>query len=114
MIQDPEFRKVRPASLSCLQEQAERRRQEHNRQLLEKMVSGEPLRAFDSQASWFPPRPVIKKDPKAIEKLYGSAVSVGGQNKPRLQIAQTNEKVTEIGRESREHTRRQEPAPSPD
>ena len=111
MNQDHDHRKPRPASLHDL---SERRRHDHNRQLLEKMVSGEPLWAFDSNASWFPPRPVVKKDPKAIEKLYGSAVSIGVPNQPRLQTVQANEKVTDIGNKSRENTSRPDSSRSPD
>jgi hypothetical protein len=29
--------------------------------------------AFDSQASYFPARPLVKKDPKELARLYGPA-----------------------------------------
>ena len=35
------------------------------------MRQGESLNRFDAQESWFPPRPVIEKDEKALSKLYG-------------------------------------------
>lgn len=108
---DHEDKKPRPVGLVEL---SEKRRQEHNRQLLEKMVSGEPLWAFDSNASWFPQRPVVKKDPKAIEKLYGSAVSIETPNQTRLQAVRVNEKVTDIGNKSREFNSRPESLRSPD
>ncbi|MEY4630503.1 MAG: hypothetical protein RIQ81_623 [Pseudomonadota bacterium] len=79
---------------SSLQELSDRRRQDHNRQLLEKMASGQPLWAFDSNASWFPPRPLVQKDPKAIEKLYGSAVSVDPRPVAPLK------RVDDLGQES--------------
>jgi hypothetical protein len=46
-------------------------RQKRNQEVLEKMKSGESLMKYDSSASWFPPRPIIKKDRKAIEVLHG-------------------------------------------
>ena len=46
-------------------------RKRHNVELLRRMRSGEALWSFDSTASWFPPRPVIAKDPRAIFRLYG-------------------------------------------
>lgn len=48
-----------------------RLRREHNQDLIRRMRNGESLTSFDSQASWYPPRPTITKDPKAIAKLYG-------------------------------------------
>ena len=52
-----------------LNEQALKRKQ-HNRKILKKMAKGESLSTFNSQSSWFPPRPIIKKDKTAIKKLY--------------------------------------------
>lgn len=45
-------------------------RKQRNADLLRRMRSGEPLTSFDSRASWFPPRPIIKKDAREIERLY--------------------------------------------
>jgi hypothetical protein len=42
----------------------------HNKELIERMKSGETLQRYTAQSSWFPPRPMIKKDLKAIETLY--------------------------------------------
>lgn len=51
-------------------------RKRHNEQLIRRMKSGEPLWSYDSKASWFPPRPMIEKDPDAIKRLYdGSTTS---------------------------------------
>ena len=47
-------------------------RRKHNSEILKRMQSGDSLKSYESSASWFPPRPVIQKDPKAIEKLYKS------------------------------------------
>jgi hypothetical protein len=46
-------------------------RLEHNRDVLQRLKSGDSLQSFDSIASWFPARPVIQKDATAITKLYG-------------------------------------------
>lgn len=45
-------------------------RKKHNKDLLRRMQAGESLKAFDSSSSWFPPRPVIRKDQDAIRRLY--------------------------------------------
>lgn len=45
-------------------------RKQRNEQLIRRMKAGEPLWSYDSKASWFPPRPVIEKDPQAIKRLY--------------------------------------------
>jgi hypothetical protein len=42
----------------------------HNKDLIERMKSGDTLQRYNAQSSWFPPRPVIKKDLKAIDMLY--------------------------------------------
>jgi len=52
-----------------------KRRLDHNRGIIDRMNSGEPLWAFDSKSSWLPPRPTIEKDPKAIGQLYGTGVN---------------------------------------
>jgi len=46
------------------------RRKEHNSDLVRRMRSGEPLNAIDSKASWYPPRPIIKKDQVEMARLY--------------------------------------------
>lgn len=50
-------------------------RKRHNEQLIRRMKAGEPLWSYDSKASWFPPRPMIEKDPEAIKRLYSNAQS---------------------------------------
>jgi hypothetical protein len=47
-------------------------RTRHNIDLIRRMRDGEPLKSFDSRASWFPPRPVIEKDSRAVSSLYGA------------------------------------------
>lgn len=54
------------------QKQIRKLRKRHNHDLIKRMREGDPLKGFDNQSSWFPPRPVIKKDEKAIAKLYKS------------------------------------------
>lgn len=48
----------------------EQKRREHNGDLIRRMKDGETLTSFDSTSSWFPPRPIVKKDQRAIERLY--------------------------------------------
>lgn len=45
------------------------KRQEENADLLERMKRGEPLQRPSSE-SWFPDRPKIEKDFKAVKRLY--------------------------------------------
>lgn len=48
-------------------------RLERNSELVRRMRNGEQLTSFNSQASWYPPRPIIEKNQEAIHKLYGRA-----------------------------------------
>ncbi|MCX6128971.1 MAG: hypothetical protein NTX25_07890 [Proteobacteria bacterium] len=50
-------------------------RRERNSELLRRMRNGDQLASFNSQASWFPPRPIIQKDSLAIQELYGEDVA---------------------------------------
>lgn len=42
-----------------------------NKEILKKFFAGESLCLIPAAATWFPPRPIIKKDKKEIERLYG-------------------------------------------
>lgn len=68
-----------------LNEQALRRRL-HNRKILKKMEKGENLNVFSPQSSWFPPRPVIKKNKKAVNELYKNEKSFPLRNKNDKQV----------------------------
>ena len=46
-------------------------RRERNASILRRMANGDPLTAFNSVSSWFPPRPTIKKNEEDVEALYG-------------------------------------------
>ena len=48
----------------------EERRKQHNRDLLHRFKTGDNLVAFDETMSFFPPRPLIKKDKKEMARLY--------------------------------------------
>ncbi len=52
-------------------EQKEQKRRLHNKDVLMRMKKGEPFSRFDSYTSWFPPRPIVKKDQSGMRKLYG-------------------------------------------
>jgi hypothetical protein len=44
----------------------------NNERVLKLMRDGQSLSMIPVEATHFPPRPFIKKDPKAIAKLFGS------------------------------------------
>jgi hypothetical protein len=47
----------------------ERKRKEANRLLVERMRNGDALQ-FSAEMTYFPPRPIIQKDKKAMAKCY--------------------------------------------
>lgn len=51
------------------------RRKQHNRELVERMRAGEKLSSFSSQASFFPPRPLVKKSTEDLLRLFGPGES---------------------------------------
>ena len=51
----------------------------HNRELIKRMQDGDSLSSFDSQSSWYPPRPILEKDKDAVSRLYGA-----GSKEPRV------------------------------
>jgi len=53
-------------------ESREEIRKRENRELIRRMRCGEQLWSFDSQASFYPPRPLTKKDPELVKKLFGT------------------------------------------
>ncbi len=61
--------------------EAEKLRDEHNKDLIRRMRNGEPLTSFDSHSSWFPPRPTIEKDSNAISQLYGETTEAKSDKK---------------------------------
>jgi len=44
------------------------KRKQRNNEILAKLRNGESLSTIPGSATWFPPRPIIKKD---LTKLYG-------------------------------------------
>lgn len=46
-------------------------RKERNSDLIQRMRNGDQLTSFNSYASWYPPRPIIEKDSRAVRELYG-------------------------------------------
>jgi len=57
-------------------------RKERNKDLIKRMKKGETLSSFSSESSWFPPRPTIQKDKKAMDKLYNKKEPA--ENKSKL------------------------------
>jgi hypothetical protein len=47
-------------------------RKERNADLIQRMRNGDQLSSFNSYSSWFPPRPIIEKDRRSVERLYGT------------------------------------------
>lgn len=54
----------------------ELKRKQANYELIQRMRAGSPLQRFSAQQSWFPPRPIIKKDRRAVARLYASATPI--------------------------------------
>lgn len=55
-----------------LKQKADRKRRERNAEIADDLRTGDYQgAAFDQQASFFPPRGIIEKDPEAIKRLYG-------------------------------------------
>lgn len=53
------------------EEKLKQQRAEENKNLLERVKRGESISRCSTQDTWWQPRQIIKKDPKALEKLYG-------------------------------------------
>ncbi|MCX6117829.1 MAG: hypothetical protein NT027_09820 [Proteobacteria bacterium] len=70
-------------------------RKRHNEQLIKRMKAGESLWSYDSKASWFPPRPIIEKDPEAIKRLYktGESQNDSGYRDPTVRHIESRLKV---------------------
>lgn len=57
------------------EEKERRKRKEINSDILQRLKNNELLQ--DSAAkTWFPPRPIIAKDPNLVKKIYGEDVKV--------------------------------------
>ncbi len=53
-------------------EKARLNRLNNNKRLSEHVRKNEPISSsFTTQGSWFPPRPLIEKDKKIMDRLYG-------------------------------------------
>ena len=50
-------------------------RKKNNADVIERMKEGDSLQRYSAQSSWYPPRPVIKKDAAAIAELYKNSES---------------------------------------
>jgi hypothetical protein len=46
-------------------------RKNHNEDVIKRLRRGEPLCRVDAASTWFPPRPILSKDPEAMKRLYG-------------------------------------------
>lgn len=48
----------------------DKRRNDRNKDIVDRMRAGDKLSSFSSHDSWFPPRPIIRKDKSLMAKLY--------------------------------------------
>jgi len=62
------------------------KRKKHNDDLLRRFKKGENILNYNSSDTWFPPRPVIKKDKDLVKKLYGDDAEVIGNKKPYIDL----------------------------
>lgn len=54
-------------------ERAEKNRMKRNQEIAREVQSGEFMPApINREMSWFPPRPIIKKDLRAVNQLMGT------------------------------------------
>lgn len=60
-------------------EDQKQQRNQHNKEILDKLKKGESTQLIPTHMTWFPPRPIIKKDEKHIKELYGEVKIVGDQ-----------------------------------
>ena len=56
--------------LRCVDARCQRRFRE-NADLIGRMRRGESLACVERQATWWPPRPIIKKDPRLVAAVLG-------------------------------------------
>lgn len=49
----------------------EEERKRKNQELLARVRNGESTALIPASATWFPPRPILKKDEKEIKRLFG-------------------------------------------
>ena len=48
-------------------------RKNHNEDLIERMKKGDPLQTQSALDSWFPPRPVVKKNTSLLKQLHSGS-----------------------------------------
>jgi len=70
-------------------------RLQRNADILRRMRNGDPLNAVDSRASWFPPRPLVKKDLVEMARLYNTTVPP--KDKKKWEIQNNIRLITENG-----------------
>ena len=70
-------------------------RNKRNQDLIRRMNEGEVLCSFDSKDSWFPPRPIIKKDKKALKRLYEKTGKNSEESDVKPSIVAVQEVVTD-------------------
>lgn len=75
------------------------KRSERNKDLVERMKRGESLSTVDAAATFWPPRPIIKKDPTALEAIHGKVDESGqkGTDDDARRARRRNSKLKTVG-----------------
>ena len=66
-------------------------RNKHNKDLIDRMRQGDSLQSQTASDSWFPPRPIIKKNDSAMRTLYSGVEDQVSEQK-------NEEKVVDIAK----------------
>lgn len=91
-------------------------RKSRNADVLKRMKEGESLNSFDSNSSWFPPRPMVEKDPDAVKKLYGKGTKVLSSQKDegKSKKLKNSDEVTQLSEAKSKLNPDSDPNPSQD
>lgn len=68
------------------------KRKNRNKDLIERLKRGESTQLIPTQMTWYPPRPIIKKDNEIVKQLYGDTAKVIGESKkPKINLVKLEE-----------------------
>ena len=72
-----------------------KRRDKRNKDIVSRLKRGESTRTVPPEATWWPPRPIIKKDPEAIKRLYNSD-PIDSPKQPTLKLVDDEEDESQV------------------
>ena len=81
-------------------EKIKKLRSDHNKDILKRLEEGASLKSYDSESSWFPPRPLIEKDEQAMARLYNE--EQGSQKKKKFVGASSEPGKEAIGKQDKD------------